>query len=112
MLEQAEDLQLEHDRRLIERRQSERRTHERMGSTACPRCSSRYLSRSSTRWWERPLRWVTPLVPFRCRTCEWRGWRRAGWLQDRQITDAHPIGRNQYTHDRQDVSNRGSASRA
>jgi len=87
MLEEARAhrLQLGRDRRIGERRSAERRY--RPVATVCPRCASGHVSRSTTRWWERPMRWVTPLVPFRCHTCEWRGWRRPEWLQVKHIQD-------------------------
>ena len=44
-------------------------------TTACPRCGLCCLRRSVTRWWERPVRWLTTLVPYRCNNCYWRGWR-------------------------------------
>lgn len=88
---QPRSAELSDDRRVSNRRLTERRAHQAT-ATACPRCGSHYINRSATRWWERPLRWITPLVPFRCRTCEWRGWRRSEWLQVRAAgasTDAH-----------------------
>jgi len=79
--EDARSRDLRHqDRRATERRVSERRTHQ-LAATNCPRCGSQYIGRSSTRVWERPFRWLTGLVPFRCRTCRWRGWRRPEWLK-------------------------------
>jgi len=93
--------ELSNERRLSNRRLTERRAHQATATaTACPRCGSHYVGRSATRWWERPLRWVTPLVPFRCRTCEWRGWRRAEWLQIR------PAGGSSTDHDDRDVDDR------
>src|SRR5262245_7196096 len=77
---------LSHDRRVNERRMTERRAPKVLAN-ACPFCESRNLTRSATRWWERPLRWVSPLVPFRCRTCGWRGWRQPDWVQ---MTDDDP----------------------
>ena len=71
--------QLDSDRRAGERRSTERRY--RPAATVCPRCASGHISRSTTRLWERPMRWISPLVPFRCHTCKWRGWRRPEWLQ-------------------------------
>ncbi|MFN7918191.1 MAG: hypothetical protein U0Q55_22805 [Vicinamibacterales bacterium] len=43
----------------------------------CPRCGSRDVHRSRTRTWERPLRFISSLQPYRCYACRWRGWRRA-----------------------------------
>jgi hypothetical protein len=68
-------VQLNPERRVNDRRFSERRVHHAM-TTTCPRCGSDDIRRSATRLWERPLRWFSPLVPFRCRVCDWRGWRR------------------------------------
>lgn len=42
--------------------------------TCCPKCGSSDLPRSRVRWWERPLRHVTPRRPHRCAECAWRGW--------------------------------------
>src|SRR5262245_15776788 len=94
--DRSEARQLDRERRLGDRRLGDRRTQQ-LTATACPRCGSQYIGRSSTRWWERPVRWMTPLLPFRCRTCDWRGWRRADWVQlrreglsDRQAGGAAP----------------------
>jgi hypothetical protein len=58
----------------------------------CPHCSSRDLRRSRTRWWERPFRYLSPLVPYRCWNCHWRGWRReiAGIDEMDEILSAAP----------------------
>jgi hypothetical protein len=40
----------------------------------CPICSSNRIARAHTRWYERPRRWITRQVPYRCRACYWRGW--------------------------------------
>ena len=40
----------------------------------CPRCGSERLSRSHTRWSERPHRWISGALVYRCRECRWRGW--------------------------------------
>jgi hypothetical protein len=40
----------------------------------CPRCASRFITRSATRWWERPRRWLSERRPYRCHSCSWRGW--------------------------------------
>ena len=42
--------------------------------TICPQCRSHQLQRSHTRWWERPHRWMSANVPYRCGACGWRGW--------------------------------------
>ena len=84
------EMELSQDRRVSNRRLTERRVSQ---ATVCPRCGSHYINRSATRWWERPFRWITPLVPFRCRTCEWRGWRRAEWLR------VKPAGSSSDPHD-------------
>jgi len=47
------------------------------GTAPCPTCGCTSLRRSATRRWERPLRWFTSLVPYRCLACRWRGWRPA-----------------------------------
>jgi hypothetical protein len=44
---------------------------------ACPTCGRPTLHHSQPRTWiERLRRRVTSRVPFRCHTCQWRGWRR------------------------------------
>jgi len=48
----------------------------------CPRCGSRDVHRSRTRLWERPLRTLSPLQPFRCYACRWRGWRRPRYTSE------------------------------
>jgi hypothetical protein len=45
--------------------------------TICPQCRSHQLQRSHTRWWERPHRWMSADVPYRCGACGWRGWHRS-----------------------------------
>lgn len=45
----------------------------------CPKCNSRDLRRSQTRSrWERWRKEITGKRPYRCRVCQWRGWRRLG----------------------------------
>ena len=96
-------MELSHDRRVNDRRLTERRAHQAM-ATSCPRCGSHYISRSATRWWERPFRWITPLVPFRCRTCEWRGWRRSEWLKGRPAGGSSTGPGDQGVYDRIDFT--------
>jgi hypothetical protein len=43
----------------------------------CPKCSSKDLRPSHTRnRWERLRRDITGKRPYRCRACQWRGWRK------------------------------------
>jgi hypothetical protein len=45
-------------------------------SDPCPRCGSHNIHHSRLRtWFERARRRVTRRAPYRCRKCEWRGWR-------------------------------------
>ena len=41
---------------------------------ACPRCQSDRIRRSHTRWWERPRRWLTGQVAYKCGQCHRRVW--------------------------------------
>jgi hypothetical protein len=42
----------------------------------CPACGKASIHHSRPRsWFERVRRRVTGLVPFRCHSCNWRGWR-------------------------------------
>lgn len=43
----------------------------------CPSCGSTHVHRSSTRWQERPRRWLTMTAPLRCRDCDHRWWPKA-----------------------------------
>lgn len=45
----------------------------------CPHCGSTRVRRSKTLWWERPRRWFSKLVPYRCDSCGWRGWKTWNW---------------------------------
>ena len=47
-----------------------------MSSVAhCPECKSKSLRRSRTRnRWERWRKQITDKRPYRCRSCQWRGW--------------------------------------
>ncbi|MGE3958365.1 MAG: hypothetical protein AB7H96_16755 [Vicinamibacterales bacterium] len=58
----------------------------------CPRCASRDVHRSRTRVWERPIRFLTPLLPFRCYACRWRGWRRPPHGRDSEPELIHTEG--------------------
>jgi len=53
----------------------------------CPKCNSTKLRRSPTRnRWERWRKEITGKRPYRCRTCQWRGWKPIGPLEtDSQI---------------------------
>ena len=43
----------------------------------CPKCNSKDLRRSQTRSrWEQWRKAVTGKRPYRCRTCQWRGWKK------------------------------------
>jgi len=45
----------------------------------CPKCKSRNLRRSPTRnRWERWRKEITGKRPYRCRECQWRGWKPVG----------------------------------
>ena len=41
----------------------------------CPKCSKENVHRSRTRnWWERWRKEITGKRPYRCSSCNWRGW--------------------------------------
>ncbi len=45
----------------------------------CPNCNSDSIRRSRTRnRWERWRKEITGMRPYRCRECNWRGWRPIG----------------------------------
>lgn len=45
----------------------------------CPNCNSTNLRRSPTRSrWERWRKEITGKRPYRCRGCQWRGWKAIG----------------------------------
>ena len=44
------------------------------GMRQCPRCGSVRLLRSHTRLHERPRRWISGALLYRCKNCGWRGW--------------------------------------
>ena len=49
----------------------------------CPNCNSKDLRLSHTRnRWERFRRDITGKRPYRCRACQWRGWRKTGLVED------------------------------
>jgi hypothetical protein len=48
----------------------------------CPRCGSVRLLRSHARLHERPRRWISGALLFRCRECNWRGWNAPGAKHD------------------------------
>jgi hypothetical protein len=49
----------------------------------CPKCNSKDLRLSHTRSrWERWRRDITGKRPYRCRACQWRGWKSAGLGDD------------------------------
>ena len=51
-------------------------SQEAFPGTGCPRCGSSRVHRSRARsGWARLLRAVSPLRPFRCSGCRWRGYR-------------------------------------
>jgi len=53
----------------------------------CPKCNSKDLRLSHTRSrWERWRRDITGKRPYRCRACQWRGWKRAGLGDDEPIS--------------------------
>jgi hypothetical protein len=41
---------------------------------SCPRCHSDRLRRSHARWWQRPRRWLTREVVYKCGKCHHRVW--------------------------------------
>ena len=43
-------------------------------SSVCPDCGSIDIRRSRTRFWERPVKFVTGRRVYRCVSCNWRGW--------------------------------------
>jgi uncharacterized protein with PIN domain len=64
-------------------------------AVACPRCNGKVHHSRPRSWLERLRRRVTRRVPYRCHTCNWRGWRkdvkpRPQELRrtDRALTDA------------------------
>jgi len=69
MLHRAQPNRTKPNRDSVSDRRVGKRQAYQSTATACPRCGSHYINRSATRWWERPFRWLTPLVPFRCRAC-------------------------------------------
>ncbi|MCB1036154.1 MAG: hypothetical protein KDD47_20190, partial [Acidobacteria bacterium] len=46
----------------------------------CPRCYSLNVRRSRRRLWERAVCFLLPTLPYRCRSCQGRFWRRSGGL--------------------------------
>lgn len=49
----------------------------------CPKCHSTNLRRSPTRnRWERWRKEITGKRPYRCRACQWRGWKPIGIVDD------------------------------
>jgi hypothetical protein len=49
----------------------------------CPKCNSKDLRLSHTRSrWERFRRDITGKRPYRCRACQWRGWKKPGLVDD------------------------------
>jgi len=49
----------------------------------CPKCHSTNLRRSRTRnRWERWRKEVTGKRPYRCRACQWRGWKNTGLVEE------------------------------
>jgi len=40
----------------------------------CRRCKSVIMIRSHTRWFERWRKWLSVTRPYRCASCNWRGW--------------------------------------
>jgi len=66
---------------------------------ACPLCDGAVHHSRTRSWLERLRRRMTGRVPFRCRTCGWRGWchdptPRGGGLREvhRALTDAELDG--------------------
>jgi hypothetical protein len=64
-------------------------------SPFCPACRGAIHHSRSRSWLERVRRYVTRRVPYRCHTCNWRGWlrdtkRRPHGLREihRELTDA------------------------
>jgi hypothetical protein len=54
----------------------------------CPKCKSKDLRRSQTRnRWERWRKEITGKRPYRCRACQWRGWRRLAIGEDEPTSD-------------------------
>lgn len=47
----------------------------------CPQCGLPRFKRVHARWYERALRPLIGLVPYRCQQCGWRGWQRHAELQ-------------------------------
>jgi hypothetical protein len=57
----------------------------------CPKCHSTSLRRSPTRnRWERWRKEITGKRPYRCRACQWRGWKRIGTSEELQSPQARP----------------------
>lgn len=58
----------------------------------CPKCHSTNLRRSPTRnRWERWRKEITGKRPYRCRACQWRGWKEIGLSEsDRRLSDTRP----------------------
>lgn len=57
----------------------------------CPKCYSTSLRRSPTRnRWERWRKEITGKRPYRCRACQWRGWKRIGIIEELQSPQARP----------------------
>lgn len=53
----------------------------------CPKCHSTSLRRSPTRnRWERWRKEITGKRPYRCRACQWRGWKRIGIVEDELLS--------------------------
>jgi hypothetical protein len=53
----------------------------------CPKCHSKNLRRSATRSrWERWRKEITGKCPYRCRECNWRGWKSFGGLEDERTS--------------------------
>jgi len=49
----------------------------------CPKCHSTNLRRSRTRnRWERWRKEITGKRPYRCRACQWRGWKNTGLVEE------------------------------
>ena len=49
----------------------------------CPKCHSTNLRRSHTRnRWERWRKAITRKRPYRCRACQWRGWKSIGIVDE------------------------------
>ncbi len=74
-------------RRGSQRRSTREDDQPRAGQQRCSHCRSEHLTRTHTHWYQRPRRWLTGQVPYRCRGCGGRVW------GARQHSSAYSAGR-------------------